>query len=214
LRPAQNHHTTPGTGSPGTPLPAARRRLPPGPRWAADCLPPIPAPARAAPSPALPLPLAMRRRRAQVQRPVQRPGRTCNGTGTHVKPVRGGQTGGSGGPPAVAGLDSVEIRLAGTAGPSGHLGQLDEPAEGVGGLAVFGSGAGEPGGGGGLLRRGGDGGAVMAERQELLQGGGGLPGGVQEHVGAGGARVGFERGQAGDHAHRGRPGAVPGPASR
>jgi hypothetical protein len=25
-------------------------------------------------------------------------------------------------------LDSVEIRLAGTAGPFGHLGQLDEPA--------------------------------------------------------------------------------------
>jgi len=65
----------------------------------------------------------------------------------------------------VAGLDSVEIRLAGTAGPSGHLGQLDEPVEGFGGLAEFASGAGESGGGGGgLLRRGGDGGAVMPER--------------------------------------------------
>jgi hypothetical protein len=42
----------------------------------------------------------------------------------------------------------------------------------------------------------------MPERQELLQAGGGLQGGVQEHVGAGGARAGFERGQAGDHAHR------------
>ncbi len=36
--------------------------------------------------------------------------------------------------------------------------------------------------------------AVMPEGQELLQAGGGLQGGVQEHVGAGGARAGFERG--------------------
>jgi hypothetical protein len=112
-------------------------------------------------------------------------GWTCNGTGTHVKPVRGGQAGGPEGCRPVAGLDSVEIRLAGTAGPSGHLGQLDEPVEGVGGLAEFGGGAGEPGGGGGLLRRGGGGGAVMPEGQELLQAGGGLQGGVQERVGAG-----------------------------
>jgi hypothetical protein len=46
--------------------------------------------------------------------------------------------------------------------------------QGFGGLAEFGSGAGESGGGGGLLRRGGDGGAVMPEGQELLQAGGGL----------------------------------------
>lgn len=98
---------------------------------------------------------------------------------------------------ALTGLDSVEIRLAGTAGPSGHLGQLDEPAEGVGGLAELGGGAGEPGGGGGLLCRGGDGGAVMPERQELLQAGGCLQGGVQEPVGlrrAGLVRPGRERG--------------------
>ena len=121
------------------------------------------------------------------------PGWTCNGTGTHVKPVRGGQTGGLW---ALAGLDSVEIRLAGTAGPSGHLGQLDEPAEGFGGLAEFVGGAGEPGGGGGLLRRGGDGGAVMPERQELLQAGGGLQGGVQERVGAGARGPGSSAGPA------------------
>jgi hypothetical protein len=68
----------------------------------------------------------------------------------------------------------------------GHLGQLDEPVQGCGGLAESGSGAGEPGG-----RRpappGGDGGAVMPEGQELLQAGGGLQGGVQEHAGAEGA---------------------------
>jgi hypothetical protein len=77
-----------------------------------------------------------------------------------------------------------------------------KPVQGFGGLAESGSGAGESGGGGGLLHRGGDGGAVMPEGQELLQAGGGLQGGVQEHAGAGSARVGFERGQAGDHAHR------------
>ena len=38
----------------------------------------------------------------------------------------------------------------------------------------------------------------MPEGRELLQAGGGLQGGVQEYVGAGGARVGFERGPAGD----------------
>jgi hypothetical protein len=38
------------------------------------------------------------------------------------------------------------------AGPSGHLGQLDEPVQGFGGLAESGSGAGESGGGGGLPR--------------------------------------------------------------
>lgn len=95
----------------------------------------------------------------------------------------------------MTGLDSAEIRLAGTAGPSGHLGQLDEPVQGVGGLAEFGGGAGEPGGGGGLPGRGGDGGAVMPEHQKLLQAGDGLQGGVQQHVGAGGAGIGFERGQ-------------------
>jgi hypothetical protein len=76
--------------------------------------------------------------------------RTCNGTGTHVKPVRRSNWGARG-PAGLGGLDSVEIRLAGTAGPSGHLGQLDEPVQG------FGGGAGQSGGGGGLLRRGGDG---------------------------------------------------------
>jgi hypothetical protein len=95
----------------------------------------------------------------------------------------GGQTRGSG-RVGLGGLDSVEIRLAGTAGPSGHLGQLDEPVQGFGGLAEFGSGAGESGGGGALLRRGGDGGTVMPEGQELLQAGTGLQGGVQERVGA------------------------------
>jgi len=35
-----------------------------------------------------------------------------------------------------------------------------------------------------------------------LQAGGGLQGSVQEHIGAGGAGIGFERGQAGDHTHR------------
>jgi hypothetical protein len=38
--------------------------------------------------------------------------------------------------------------------PAPHLGQLDEPMQGFGGLAEFGSGAGESGGGGGRLRRG------------------------------------------------------------
>ena len=111
-------------------------------------------------------------------------GWTCNGTGTHVKPVRRSNWGARG-PACLGGLDSVEIRLAGPAGPSGHLGQLDEPVQGFGGLAESGSGAGESGGSGGLPRRGGDGGAVMPEGQELLQAGGGLQGGVQEHAGAG-----------------------------
>ena len=115
------------------------------------------------------------------------PGWTCNGTGTRVKPVRRSNWGARR-PFGLGGLDSVEIHLAGTAGPSGHLGQLDEPVQGFGGLAEFGGGAGESGGGagesgggagesgggGGLLRRGGDGGAVMPEGQELLQAGGGL----------------------------------------
>ena len=81
----------------------------------------------------------------------------------------GGQIGGSGACRPLGGLDSAEIRLAGTAGPSGHLGQLDEPVPGFGGLAEFGSSAGQSGGGGGLLRRGGDGGAVMPEGQEGVQ---------------------------------------------
>ena len=58
------------------------------------------------------------------------PGWTCNGTGTHVKPVRRSNWGARG-PVGLGGLDSVEIRLAGTAGPSGHLGQLDEPVQGA-----------------------------------------------------------------------------------
>ena len=42
---------------------------------------------------------------------------------------------GARGPVGLGGLDSAEIRLAGTAGPSGHLGQLDEPVQDFGGLA-------------------------------------------------------------------------------
>ena len=98
------------------------------------------------------------------------------------------------GPVGLGGLDSVEICLAGTAGHSGHLGQLEKPVQSFGGLAEFGRGASEPGGG--LLRRGGDGGAVMPEGQELLQAAGGLQGGVQEHVGARG-RAGRVRARPG-----------------
>ena len=34
-------------------------------------------------------------------------------------------------PIGLGGLDSAEIRLAGTAGPSGHLGRLDKPVQGA-----------------------------------------------------------------------------------
>src|SRR6266851_4530328 len=72
----------------------------------------------------------------------------------------------------------------------------------LGCLAEFG-GRRQQGTGGALLPGGaGRGGAGVPEGQELLQAGGGLQGGVQDHVTAGGAGVGFDRGQPGDDGRR------------